>query len=140
MKGQQEFEVPVSMGKVAEFFMKRAPTFRGSPAAKSFVDGHADALITAELVQEFLKPFAEELIELYPSIRASVDHRLSKFSVGALAHIHRNRHMNDVREGENVLNDRTADALVVGFANHVSVPLDLAMYTTDLHPQGPLPA
>ncbi len=123
----------VSVREVIGFIMQRSSLFRQSVQTKAFVTEHHGALITAELSHELLNPFAVELVERFPRLRGLVDTRLTEFAADALAHIHHNYHMNNIEEGENTLSDRTADALVVGFCNDVSIPADLGMYTSDLY-------
>lgn len=124
------------MIKFCEFLSNSAERFHKTNEWKEMVARFSDRLIDPSLVMELIEPFikfsgaengkyGEELVSL-------MEPRLKKWAPKALESIHRDSHMNRARGGR-TLNQDTADALLVGFANYAAAPADLALHTGHLY-------
>lgn len=135
----------MSYGDVANLLIRFTKEFRNSAEGQALILQLADRPITGELATQLLTPFitvCETEVKRLASIQRAdnaeivieaLKRDLVEWAPAALAGIHRNHHMNQARGG-GTLNQDTADALIVDYANKAAQPLDLALSTDDLYP------
>lgn len=119
-------------GRMADVLTKAAKTFRHSDEwVRMFqlLSCLHDQKLTPGIALWMTDLFAPFIAwDVIDSSRVSAH----KWFQGALASIERNCHMNDAEYCTRI-SPETMDALLVDFCNYACLPLDLALYTEDLH-------
>lgn len=125
MKGFQ-----MLLKELAEILAAHAKQFRNGVLRKEIVPTLVGQGITTSITRQIIEPFLSS-VDLPTDVREIMGRKMEKWLPDSLESISRNSHMNDAG-GKTVVNQDTADALLVDFVNNACFPLDLAMYTSDL--------
>ena len=122
----------IKLGELATILERGVVEFRSSQAGTSLLTSMLGHRITPEASAKILGAALELCKSGYSDeIHVGILGRLEIWAPDALVRIHRNSHMNDA-DGRNTICNETFDALLVDFINYAVMPMDLAMYTSDL--------
>lgn len=121
-------EKTMNLGDFADMLTTSARIFRHSATGQATIERLADRSIDGELATALIAPMIEQCKDMFDVDSVErLKNRLKAWAPSAAESIHGyNTH------GCRVLNQETADALIVDYANAACTPLDLAMLTSDL--------
>ncbi len=119
-------------GHYADILIAEAIEYRNSDLMKKIVAELTGQEITPEVVTNVLGPYVEIIKKKLPEqAMKKAQSTYELFLPDAMESVHRNWHMHDF--GKNViLNQDGADALLVSYINFSCIPMDLALYVSDL--------
>ena len=122
----------MNLGELAEFLVKIAKTYRNIVLVNEIVPKLNGQKINEETVRKIIGPYLELVeTELSPDIMNRLRLQLKGFALSALVTMKRNSHMHDAGDSD-MLTQKSADALLALFVNEACMPLDLALYASDL--------
>lgn len=122
----------LTLGELAEISSNTARIFHTTENVKVFLQENKGKPIDESLVVSMLRPLANMIDDACNSNIASI--KLEQMKKEIITSVQRNDHMNNISKKESVLLDQDwIDAIIVAFVNELCIPLDLAMYTSDLY-------
>lgn len=121
--------------RFSEILNQGARDYRHTSSCLALIAELTGQAIDADLASKLIEPMLIACSEGHDAeVKWLSQRKLEKWAPQALERIVRNSHMNRAN-GKTSLDNDTADALIVDYVNFASEPLDLALYTSDLHPQ-----
>lgn len=121
-----------SYSQLADCLVREARNHRHSEAFIALRDRFCDQPINYDVATHLIDGLIKLASVVLPEVTDVLRKRGIEWAIIAAESIQRNRHMNNAG-GMHLVNNFTADALLVDYVNYACVPLDLGFYTADLY-------
>lgn len=120
-------------GDFVNLIVPQAETYRNGERIQQIIESLNGQRISPEVTRQIIEPFVELVCQhlTEEGVKQGLKRRLDAWLPDAKTLIERNRHMHDASDTK-TLNRDSADALLVSFVNYACIPLDLALYASDL--------
>mgnify|MGYP007077456907 CR=1 FL=1 len=118
-------------GQYAEALVENAKTYR-TGELQSLLSTHGGKRITEQVVRDLLQPYVTATL---PRLDTPAQEKLTscfeRFAPKAMERVRADSHMNNADQ-TNTVTEANTDAMLVALVNEACMPLDLALYTSDL--------
>lgn len=121
----------MNYGQIADLLTEAAQDFYNKRLTNEILPTIVGQEINEDTVKKLIKPYLSNIKMPKVNLKHLQQTVLDVYSKDALQCIQRNTHMNDY-DGSSVFSQENAEAVLVGFVNYACIPLDLALYTSDL--------